>query len=535
MPTTSGRAPNVLFVMTDEERYPPPYEYDELEEFRRTRLPARHALREASRELHRHYTASTACLPSRTSLFTGQYPSLHGVRFTDGLAKPSSDPAMHWLDPNSVPTMGDWFRAAGYRTQYRGKWHLSHPDLLVPGTHTALMTNDRDGTVFEDLADAYRRADRLEPFGFGGWIGCEPHGPHPANTGFVRDGIFADQVCEMIDHLATAGDDGPWLAVASFVNPHDIAFSGAGWAFLEFPETDASIPEIPEAPSQRDSLDARPTAQGQFRSVWPKMLYEQPADLAYRRFYHWLHVLVDVAIGRIMDALDASGMRDDTIIVFTSDHGDQLGAHGGLQQKWYNAYDESLRVPMLVQGPGVDAAAGDVSIPTSHIDVLPTLLGLAGVDRDDVAPTLARHHLETRPLPGRDLAPLLRGAVAEADVDAPIYFTTEDQMTRGIRLRSVVTGEAFEPVREPANLESVITTLSSDNGERALWKLTRYYEVPGGSDAAPEQWEAYDLTNDPEERTDLAGDGVGDILAELRDLLEHEHATKRLEPAITNP
>ena len=93
------------------------------------------------------------------------------------------------------------------------------------------------------------------------------------------------------------------------------------------------------------------------------MLAEQPADMAYRRLYYYLHKLVDQAIRRILDALDASGMADDTIVVFTSDHGDLLGAHGGLQQKWYNAFDEAIRVPMIVSGPGVDAVAGGVSHP----------------------------------------------------------------------------------------------------------------------------------------------------------------------------
>ena len=79
--------PNVLFIMTDEERYPPPYEMDALAEFRRTQLPARERLRAQSRELHRHYAGATACTPSRTTLFTGQYSSLHGVNNTDGLAE----------------------------------------------------------------------------------------------------------------------------------------------------------------------------------------------------------------------------------------------------------------------------------------------------------------------------------------------------------------------------------------------------------------------------------------------------------------
>ena len=123
-------SPNVLFIMTDEERYPPSYETAAVAEFRRTQLPARERLRDGGLELHRHYTGSTACLPSRATVFTGQYPSLHGVTSTDGMAKKATDPAMHWLDPSSVPTMGDWFRAAGYRSHYRGT--VSYTHLTLP-------------------------------------------------------------------------------------------------------------------------------------------------------------------------------------------------------------------------------------------------------------------------------------------------------------------------------------------------------------------------------------------------------------------
>jgi choline-sulfatase len=111
--------PNVLLIMTDEERYPPPYESDALREFRRTRLTARERLRSGGVELHRHHAVSTACVPSRATLHTGQYPSLHGVSKTSGIAKQSDDPGMRWLDPDGVPTLGDWFRAGGSRTHYR--------------------------------------------------------------------------------------------------------------------------------------------------------------------------------------------------------------------------------------------------------------------------------------------------------------------------------------------------------------------------------------------------------------------------------
>ncbi len=119
------------------------------------------------------------------------------------------------------------------------------------------------------------------------------------------------------------------------------------------------------------------------------MLYEQSTDEAYRRLYYYLHKLVDRAIGRILESLEQSGMAEDTVVVFTSDHGDLVGAHGGLMQKWYNAYDEAIRVPLLVRGPGVAATPEGVHTPTSHVDLLPTLLGLAGIDVERAAAVVA--------------------------------------------------------------------------------------------------------------------------------------------------
>ena len=88
------------------------------------------------------------------------------------------------------------------------------------------MASDDDGKPIAEAVEAYRKADRLDPFGFSGWIGREPHGATRAESGTVRDGVFAEQVVELFGELAQARGDGPWLAVASFVNPHDIAAFG---------------------------------------------------------------------------------------------------------------------------------------------------------------------------------------------------------------------------------------------------------------------------------------------------------------------
>jgi choline-sulfatase len=106
--------PNILILMVDEMRFPPIYESAELTAFRQQYLLTQNALRSTGVEFTRHYAASVACAPSRASLYTGHYPSLHGVTQTTGAAKESFDPDVFWLDPNSVPSLGDYFRAAGY-------------------------------------------------------------------------------------------------------------------------------------------------------------------------------------------------------------------------------------------------------------------------------------------------------------------------------------------------------------------------------------------------------------------------------------
>lgn len=538
--------PNVLVIMTDEERYPPPYETAALAEFRRTQLSGRERIRDGGVELHRHYVGSTACVPSRATVFTGQYPSLHGVSQTDGVAKGPDDPGMRWLDPDEVPTLGDWFRAGGYQAHYRGKWHVSHADLPMPGTHEGLAASDDDGRSIPEVVEAYRRADRLDPFGFSGWIGREPHGAAKSDCGTVRDGIFAEQVVDLFGDLTRAASDGPWLAVASFVNPHDIAFAGGFYELLlGFQVDDDTVPDIAAAPSQGDSFAGRPACQELFKALWPQMVAPQPTDNDYRRLYYYLHKLVDQAIGRILDALEASGMADDTIVVFTSDHGDLLGAHGGMQQKWAHAFDEAVRVPMVVKGPGIAPTPGGITVPTSHVDLLPTLLGLAGIDVERAAEGVARRHTEARPLPGRDLSDVLTGRAAPESIAGPVYFMTEDNVTNGLNQRNVLTGDPFGSLPPPSYIESVVADLpTGPDGAAELWKLNHYYERldewnaahgvvadPATAGAAEPAWELHNLTVDPEERHNRAGD-AGDAFSRMKSVLEDQRDQKRLLPSL---
>ena len=139
--------PDIILILTNQERAPPPYEGEAIARWRRDVLAGRRWFDEHGVSFERHYTGSLACVPSRPTLLTGHYPDVHGVTQTDGLGKDADDARMRWLRPGEAPTLGNWFRAGGYDTHYDGKWHVSHADLDDPESGKRLATNTRDGAV----------------------------------------------------------------------------------------------------------------------------------------------------------------------------------------------------------------------------------------------------------------------------------------------------------------------------------------------------------------------------------------------------
>jgi arylsulfatase A-like enzyme len=526
--------PDVVVILTDQERAAPPYETDELRGWRERALPGRRWFAEHGVSFLRHYTASLACAPSRPTLFTGQHPDVHGVTQTDGLGKDAGDSGMRWLRPDEVPTLGHWLREVGYDTHYQGKWHLSHADLTGEDGRP-LATNDDAGIVDEAAVARYLAADQLDPFGFSGWIGPEPHGALLANSGLRRDELTAQRaVAWLTERYARrrAGEEvarRPFLLVASFVNPHDIVLFPL-WARNDpFGDAHDDVPDVPPPPTAGEDLATKPRAQRAYREAYPTGYAPLPADVyderaaEYRRLYHRLHAQVDGAIDVVRRAVTAGS--DDAVLVLTADHGDLLGAHGGLHQKWFNLYEEATRVPFVIARVGSQATeARQVDdVVTSHIDVVPTVLAAAGVDTDLVGSCLAERFTELHPLPGRDLMPLVADEAA-GDHDRAVYLMTRDNILEGDTGASAaarVLGLADDPppnmlISVPAdtgaNFEAIVVS-----DDRHWWKLVRTYDDPqtwtepgvrhltaSGPDGdrfrarpLPDEWELYDLTTDP--------------------------------------
>jgi len=560
--------PDVVIIMTDQERAAPPYESEETKAWRRSTLTGAAWFDDHAVNFRRHYTGSLACVPSRPTIFTGQYPDVHGVTQTDGLGKMADDARMRWLPEGEVPTLGHWFRTAGYDTHYDGKWHISHADL-IGDDGAPLPTNDDDGVVDEAAVAKYRAADPLDPYGFSGWIGPEPHGAGLANCGVRRDPLIAARVVAWLeDRYArrAAGDTAaqrPFLLVASFVNPHDIVLFPA-WVRrgspLEHPSP-LDPPNVAASPTAEEDLASKPAAQAAFRASYPSTYGPAPAverayknnEQRYRDLYHRLHAEVDGPVDQVRRAVTGEGGSRDAVIVRTSDHGELLGAHGGLHQKWFNLYDEATRVPFSIARIGSNATTGTVvaDAPTSHVDIVPTLLAAAGIDESAAAASLRQSFSEVHPLPGCDLMPVVDDPVS-ANRDRAVYLLTRDNMPEGDTGASGLGRRLGRTDGPPPPLRIQVPAHVASNFEGlvhrvdgTLWKLVRSFDDPatwtepherhlaatgpGGDEyresAIPDQWELYDLDNDPIEAVNRWRDpSAAHIFDQLRTSLAQERS-----------
>lgn len=556
-----AKRPNILVFMVDEERYPVSYETENVKAWRKKNFKALDWFQNHGMEFNNHYAGSAACVPSRATIFTGQYPSLHGVTQTTGAAKNSTDPDVFWLDSATVPTMGDYFRAGGYQTHYRGKWHVSDADILMPGTHQPLHSYDDNGNPVKPVIDLYKAANRLNEFGFSGWIGPEPHGSAKANTGTNRDPGFARETIELIEELESekkksAGEQAPWLIVNSFVNPHDIVLFGLAWKSFGYPFKEGFVPEIGKPETQDESLDTKPSCQSSYVDVYPKMLMPQPALELYRQFYYSLQHESDQHIWSVFKRLMKTSFFEDTIIVFTSDHGDLLGAHGGMHQKWHSAYEEMTHVPFIVSHPTMFKESKQANMLTSHVDLVPTLLGLAGIDQKAALKKLQKTHSQARPLIGRDLSGVITGKVNPDVSTSPIYFMTDDEVSSGLHQTNQITGKPYASVVQPNHVETVIADLrTSKNDEPQIWKYSRYFDNPqfwtnpfqydvNVKDGKPvkttkpqkPEFEMYNVSTDQKEQANLAhasnkSRDTKAMQARLEALLVEQRDQKRIYPA----
>jgi len=393
--------PNILMVTTDEERQalprPPGFS-----------LPARERIADGGVTFVNYYAASVMCSSSRSVIYTGQHVPITQIFDNDNM------PYIRPLDPG-LGTIGRMLRQQGYYCTFKGKWHLSNAYEAAEGGST------------EDL---------LEPYGFSEWNqwGDIDGG---AWAGLRIDPVIAGQAAQWLrDRAPVVGDTQPWFMAVNFVNPHDImSFDYGGRSSVPLPPNlahamvvrpPADIPiyrqqwDVELPPSRGDDLAGAAPAVREYASMLDVTFGPVSGEEHWREglnFYLNCTRDVDRHVGVVLDALEASGQADRTIVVFTSDHGEMAGSHG-LRQKANLVYDENFHVPLIIRHP--DGGERVTNAMASAVDLAPTLLEFAGVD-----PAAIREHYPN--LHGVSLVPAMDGgSVREGVLTAVESITTLD-------------------------------------------------------------------------------------------------------------
>ena len=410
--------PNLIFILTDDQRFDALGCVNPL-----VQTPTMDALAKRGVLFRNAFVATSICSPSRACCLTGRYGSANGV--------PGLGMSLH----RGEVTFAQLLRKSGYQTGYVGKWHLKWPKPKAAGFD--------DVTYFESNGPHYNRK-------------VTERGRKTVAKGYIED-YLADQSVRFIERAAGAGK--PFVLHHATQIPHmDHRFSWPAKA-----QTLARYPldKMPVPRSWRDDLSGKPpylkTGRNYTRAQ-ETYGYTDPAAIRRHCQAYWASITeMDAALGRIVAALDRLGIRDDTWIILMGDNGWFLGEHGFTSKVL--PYEESIRVPFIVSGPGLKGETRDELI--LNADVAPTFLNLAGL------PIPENMH-------GRSLLPLLRG--------------------ERVTWRQSILYEAPKPELGSWPLVAVRTD---------RWKYIQTCAIRDPAKLVFE--ELYDLQADPHEMTNLAG------------------------------
>ena len=336
------------------------------------------------------------CTPSRAAFFTGRPPQVTGV----------FDQMEYGYVPNlrtDMPNIGSVLKGLGYQTAYFGKFELN-----------AQILADSDAINYEHA---------LQPYGFDMFSpdGDVPSGPY---DGFTRDFYTAGEGVRWLRTHEAARRDGrdqPFCLVLSFLNPHDIMYADANLPgqppvqravapqLLTPPPSDTRYQArwnfaLPASLEQSLTAPGMPPALLEYHRGWSGTLGLIPADRRdmWTAFYDFYLNCIrdnDRALQIVIDALDQMDLWQDTVVVFSADHGEMAGAHGGLKGKGPFCYEANAHVPLVIVHP--DGQPGTTCRAlTSHLDLLPTFFGLTGLPE-------SQRPVDVAALPGRDFAPLV--------------------------------------------------------------------------------------------------------------------------------
>jgi arylsulfatase A-like enzyme len=325
---TAAERPNILFIMTDQ------HFADAMSGVmgdEHVKTPHLDALAESGVRFDRAYAPNPLCIPARNSIFSGFYP------FETGLQSNAKDPL-----PTQMVLMGKHFKDAGYDTGYFGKWHIN------------INTEDKERHGFDQMGVLKNNgADHLIP---------EPV------VGFLNQ---------------KRGK--PFLLVASFTGPHDICEmvrgqNIPGGPIGAFPQANDCPPAPINLAPPIDETDSIALMRSSYEvtEMTPIASFTPDKWRQMRWGYYQLIERSDREIGKVLTALKEAGLSENTLVIFTADHGDCTGAHQFAQKTVF--YDEAARIPFIVSMPGTVSPATTKNLVNVGIDTFPTLLEFAGLE-----------------------------------------------------------------------------------------------------------------------------------------------------------
>jgi len=407
------------------------------------------------------------CSPSRSTLLTGTYPAQHKVTQTLTSGGTYSN-VEQTLNPQT-PNIARLLEPLGYDCQYRGKWHISKGNNV--------------GDPYGDVT-----SEDIALFGFKGWVGPdagEDAKPENFGGGFANhDQMYVRQTLEYLKEVKerrSNGDYQPYCLVIGLVNPHDVLGypNSVQYGYLPSQYTQRGI-ELPDTVNENLVENKKPLAQFQTNIAADGLLGVLKNDdmkLNYINFYGYLLRQIDAQIGTIIDELynesDGKKLADNAIIIRTADHGEMGLSHGGMRQKAFVAYEEALRIPMVISNPilfGEENGNKSSNELATLIDIIPTICDLLSIE----PPSDCR---------GTSLLPVIDTGKS---VQEEILFTFDDTKSGSSTLPS--------SVKTCNRLRSIRTK---------DWKFIYYFDVLGSYET---QYELYDLNAYPTEYTNLAYD-----------------------------
>ena len=380
------RAPNIVVLMTDQERHHMHWPAGWAEK----NLPGLQRLKRHGLYFNRAYTAVTQCSPSRALMMTGRFAPTNRVTRTflwPGLVHKNRQ-------PNIASLLSE---KAGYEVVWKGKWHLSYASNAAPGNGGEDWT-EADIQAMEDNygwsgwnpPDAGNAIEQSQPTQFGKFDGLATlGGGDPNNDGRYVNGRnpadlhqtpgFGEGVVDYLKHRASRQQQ-PFCLFVSLVNPHDVYvypnfWKTAGYKREAFVNLGIGLP-----PNYDDDLATKPGVQKAARDAFNKFspITDAQARNEYVNFYAYLNTLADRHIMTVLDTLEETGLMDNTIILRFADHGEGGLSHG-MREKAYTVYEEMIHIPLIIHNAKLFPEPRTTDAFYDHLDLLPTILDLAGV------------------------------------------------------------------------------------------------------------------------------------------------------------